>query len=64
MVIGARNEFGDGHPPPHAGAAYVFVRNDTNWILQASLKAPDGSGSSRGGRVAPSSEPCSRAGEA
>jgi hypothetical protein len=42
LVIGARGEYGDGHGPLYAGAAYVFVRNGTDWILEASLKAANG----------------------
>lgn len=39
MLIGSSGEFGDGHGAQEAGAAYVFVRTGTNWILQATLKA-------------------------
>ena len=42
MVVGASGEFGDGQGFPQAGAAYVFVRSGTNWILQGTLKASNG----------------------
>lgn len=42
LVVGAEEDFGDGHGFSRAGAAYVFVRSGTNWILQASLKASYG----------------------
>ena len=33
---------GIGNNSPDSGTAYVFVRSGTNWIPQASLKAPNG----------------------
>jgi len=46
LVVGAPGEDSGSSPlypngAPQAGAAYVFVRTGTNWVLQSRLKAPN-----------------------
>ena len=46
VVVGA---FGESELGSQAGAAYVFVRSDNNWIQQAKLTADDGAAGDRFG---------------